>query len=499
MTATTRRSAATTEAATTETAPPPPVSWTKTYPWSVARFMVDVEEDNGDGTKKTVPRHRSRAMELIRRFGTSTVDDVLAFGDDDELGKKVATLVTGALIAGGSAPTCSKEDGIYEAHVRGYEDWCLWFFPADHPERMRVQSMQDALTRNDKTFRLEDPCDTACIAAYLQVLWAPKTEEYTTRCGTKRKFTGRGTDFANANNFLSAMKYVDRTMTTRTLLTGPSINGIMKEKKRNYRPRPAIAFDIAEVLPRAFQAIFAKEFDGRQNPFNTGLQRQLWWTMWLMGLACCARRSLFTTYCPRIDQVDVHTAAKDVDGFPKFMLLKLERWKGNADGKRFQTLIIKRNYADVRYCPVVAMCLWLRTLYRLGVTENGPLFPALSPGHNQFSRADSSAPLEYIGKKCYSMWWSKFCEYVGGGLVACRTTTHSNRRSVVKWGARSGGQWMDLQVAGRWLTNHSFMTYWKDGEALKKHARPGERDVINDIWLWVPIQLEQGFVTASGR
>ena len=65
---------------------------------------------------------------------------------------------------------------------------------------------------------------------------------------------------------------------------------------------------MATVIPRVHDAMFAASFEGRENPYNTGLQRQFWYTMWMMVLACCARRSLFTTFCPRIDQVDVDDA-----------------------------------------------------------------------------------------------------------------------------------------------------------------------------------------------
>ena len=45
----------------------------------------------------------------------------------------------------------------------------------------------------------------------------------------------------------------------------------------------------------------------------------------------------------------------DALGIPKYYILKLDRWKGNERRKKKQTLLIKRNYINPMYCPVVAM------------------------------------------------------------------------------------------------------------------------------------------------
>ena len=441
-------------------------------------------------------RHRSRAMEIIRRFGSSAVDKIRSRLDDDDsssddLDREVATLATGALVAGGSAPTAARADGDYEENLRGYEDFAMWYLADGHPERKRIAAMETALEENDTKFRLTEPCDLGTVVKYLKVLWAPKVKVYTTKSSPKKEFTGREVGYSIANNIMSAAKYADMALVGKTHLRDEVVANIMSEKFRSYKPKQAVAFDVATVVPRVYQAMFAKDFEGRSNPFNTGLQRQMWFTMFMMVLACCARRSLFTTYCPRIDQVDVDTADKDELGLPKFIIIKLERWKGNADGRRWQKVKIRRNYADQRYCPVAALCLWLKTLHSLGVTENGPLFPALSGGHVDFSRASAEAPLEHVTTDVYTAWWQLMCGYVGGDLLFSKRT-HAARRSVVKWGARCGSPWMDLQLAGRWTSNSSFMRYWRDGEALRA-SRDGDRDPINRVWVWKAIQVEEGY------
>ena len=153
-------------------------------------------------------------------------------------------------------------DGDYEAWIRGYEDWCVWYLEPENDERIRIISMETALTKDDKTFRLNEPCDPGCVAAYISMMWAPRDRVFVTRSPSKRKFAGRGTGYGNSRTIVAALKYVDRTLTGSSKLAEKAIESIMKEKKRAYKPRAANAFDMATVLPRAHQAIFAKEFEG---------------------------------------------------------------------------------------------------------------------------------------------------------------------------------------------------------------------------------------------
>ena len=153
-------------------------------------------------------------------------------------------------------------------------------------------------------------------------------------------------------------------------------------------PESLSTFDVAEALPRVHDAIFASEFEGRPNPFNSGIQRAEVHSMLYAMLSTCARRSLFTQHVPRMDQV-TFSEQVDADGVPKFYSIDLERWKGNADGMKKQRLLIKRNKASAKYCPVVAMAMWVTVLHDHGV-KNGPLFPALDDWHNRFWRDEDS-------------------------------------------------------------------------------------------------------------
>ena len=58
-----------------------------------------------------------------------------------------------------------------------------------------------------------------------------------------------------------------------TRLRVEGIKLAMEEMRKRYVPESASTFDVAEALPRVHDAIFASEFEGRPNPFNSGIQR----------------------------------------------------------------------------------------------------------------------------------------------------------------------------------------------------------------------------------
>ena len=172
---------------------------------------------------------------------------------------------------------------------------------------------------------------------------------------------------------------------------------------------------------------------------------------------------------------------------PKYYILKLERWKGNADGKKKQTLLIKRNYINPSYCPVVAMTVWLKVLDDVAPDhKNGPLFPALRDDHN-WSIIDEEGHMQIISEDQHSYRWDLTARYVGGGLKT--SSTHGRRRSVVKWGACCGCQAPDMREADRWVPGSTDLEeYWQDGVARRALERASEEpDPIYKVWVWEPI------------
>ena len=96
------------------------------------------------------------------------------------------------------------------------------------------------------------------------------------------------------------MKHIDKKLTGKTNLGDERVIEFLAELERT---SPAVnhaqEFDIAQVVPRWCDAILEPSIEGRRNPFNSSILRIEMHTMFITELATCARRSLFTKYCPR--------------------------------------------------------------------------------------------------------------------------------------------------------------------------------------------------------
>ena len=140
------------------------------------------------------------------------------------------------------------------------------------------------------------------------------------------------------------------------------------------------------------------------------------------------------------------TEPTDLDAVMQFLTLMSAPWEKeySADaeyggvlvrgrGCGYSTFLIKRNYINPMYCPVVAMVVWLKVLNDVAPGhKNGPLFPALRDDHNDFI-FDEDGHMQIISETQHSRRWDLAARYVGRGLEL--SSTHAKRRSVVKWGA----------------------------------------------------------------
>ena len=202
-------------------------------------------------------------------------------------------------------------------------------------------------------------------------------------------------------------------------------------------------------------------------------------TMFLMYCACIGRASLFTRFCPLVEDIEL-SEEMDVDGYPQWIVLMIRYWKGNADGKRRpQRLKIFRNYIDVRFCPIVNLFLWLK-LYDI---TSGPIFPACN---SLFTAIQKDAH----GNTFFNTpgWWEnqlkKLFVFTGGQLIAC--TSHSIRKSCTIWAIRSGYESLFIRLVGRWSsTSDSFMEYVQQGIDEKADMfNSGATDPIYLIWVF---------------
>jgi hypothetical protein len=90
--------------------------------------------------------------------------------------------------------------------------------------------------------------------------------------------------------------------------------------------------------------------------------------------------------------------------------------------------------------------------------------------------------------------WLKalFQEYMQGDLIEC--TSHSVRRSAVKWAVRCMADSHAIMRGGRWVTmSGSFLLYIEDGE-LKRQENMATSQTSTDpiffFWVWKPTVFE---------
>ena len=162
---------------------------------------------------------------------------------------------------------------------------------------MRLRAVKRALATNETSYRVTEPTDLDVFMQFLTLKNAPWDKEYfaDAEYGGVR-VRGRGSGYSSAKNFVSAIKHIDKQLTTKPTNPGDQrLADFLRNLEKDGPPvAPAKAFDIAELVPRWYRAIYEAEFEGRPNPFNTDILRTIVHTMFMAELVTCARRSLFT-------------------------------------------------------------------------------------------------------------------------------------------------------------------------------------------------------------
>jgi hypothetical protein len=482
-------------------------------PWScLDRKETRVARDEDGEHQKQVIISRQRAL---LKAGASMASREAARGDafGGSLVVQEAHEQAARDVASGGGNQAVTADG-YDYMVKSFESWAMFALPDDHREHARVKAMDDALQRLDRNeagFSIHDvDLHPACPHALLTFLHVIADQDATERkCESSafqgKTYKGRATGFTNASRVVTAQKKMDMNLCGYSHAESVAIKNLLNKMGVDYVPTSAPGYDVATGLPLMREACFAPERDGFRNPFNTGIQRQQMWTMVLWSHAVLARGCLFSTFCPMINQLDIPSDARTPgEGLPAFIKLKLTRWKHNHSGKRQQYLLIHRNRANPKFCPVIAMLFWLKTLEANGIRD-GPLFPALNNAHDEFLRSevDGVMHLERMSAHTFNSWTRHLFVYAGGELEEC--THHSIRRACVKWAARCGASEHDIKRAGRWKTSSErFAQYWGDGQTsleeleIMRTNNPNFVDPIYAVWRWRPIAFEASRVGGDG-
>ena len=219
----------------------------------------------------------------------------------------------------------------YDKCVRKYESWCLYALPDDHPEHERVQAMDNALLKiddpdddfNGNTLDL-GPADANAVLAFMDVMNDVKERVCESSRFRGEVYKGRNTGFTVASQAVTALKRCDMHLWARTNMDLPAVKNKLKKIASGYEPESVAVFDVATGLPLLRNALFEATWEDYPNPFNTGIQREMVWTMLHLSLAIGARASFFTDFCPMIDQLDF--PGKDercTEGMPMFFKVRL--------------------------------------------------------------------------------------------------------------------------------------------------------------------------------
>lgn len=59
-----------------------------------------------------------------------------------------------------------------------FENFCKFHLPKDHPEKVRLRTVKDALTTNRTSYRVTGPIDLDAFTQFLTLMTAPLHEEY---------------------------------------------------------------------------------------------------------------------------------------------------------------------------------------------------------------------------------------------------------------------------------------------------------------------------------
>lgn len=275
----------------------------------------------------------------------------------------------------------------------------------------------------------------------------------------------------------------------------PAVVMMCKNLRSDYeeKERGAGSFDLELFLPKAHTAVFG-------HPKWSPMEKQATWSALLNSFPLMARRSEMSASCPEIQDLKTPTDPRLTDagdGLPLYLEAQLITWKRRTS-KIPWTFKINRNRCNVMCCPMIQLLIFLRMS---GLTR-GPILP----------RFDRGIPVQAVGRQVFTattghkrtfwvdangkavnmskdMWASRLKEiFKLSGYPQC--TSHSIRKSAVKWAIRVGAKEYEVLNAGRWrLGSPWFQDYVQRGKTEKADAESmnGGTDPIFKFWIFKPI------------
>ena len=476
-------------------------------PRRVAQRYVRKATALKNGQSRVSPHPISLQFELQRcgvMYGAPTADKAASRGPIVAAGRLA---VASAVAAGGKA---ARSQNIYEEAIANMEGFVKFALPEDDPKRLRLKSIEQAIFGAwDRDHPGEDapsyakgskdtpllnyvgnkPFNKDSLLGLEHCMLAPGTAKFqsgnTTGAYAGKTWVGRNCLYPSLETVLSAQRKLDYNLTGGSSLHVQDVRDFAAAVPAEYNPEQAVAFDIETGLRKLRPAILQDTLEDdpnneRPNPFRTGLQRDLVWTLMLTSFATIARASLFTEFSPLFSQIEFPETT-DIGRHHEYYILTLTHWKHN-DGKKTQRLQIPRNKVNPEFCPVLVMELWLKTLHDMGI-HDGPIFPALTPWDDKVLRDEDGVANQRLHVDTWSNWIRSAFKRCGGEHADC--TSHSIRRSVVMWAARCGANINAVFAAGRWVEmSQRFNSYFGGGRIVSQEMLSSKaEDPIKRFWM----------------
>ena len=244
--------------------------------------------------------------------------------------------------------------------------------------------------------------------------------------------------------------------------------------------------------------------------------------MWFMNIAFFNRPCDLTYYGPFIYDIELPTNTNEWnnDNFPQYIQIAFCESKGDLTGRPYKQLL-KRNYVNAVYCPVMRLLAYmffsgidLNSRSRLFVTlDHNGMIPIHDGGKHSVTKASGWNVLmqkSTIGKAMHAEIGtyshlhshvftraSHHCPNTQDGAelanILLQVTLYSDRKSGVKWAARSRASNAQVRATGHWSEKSTeYQKYMEEGlmkeECLDVH---GGTDGILFVWTYKPTTFAQ--------
>ena len=244
--------------------------------------------------------------------------------------------------------------------------------------------------------------------------------------------------------------------------------------------------------------------------------------MWFMNVAFFNRPCDLTYYGPFMYDIELPTNDKewDNDNMPQFIQIAFCESKGDLTGRPYKQLL-KRNYVNPRYCPVMRLLAYMffsgmnmqsrsRLFMRLDkfgmipIHDGGECIPIKKEGKNILLQRSTAGNAMHISSSYYLQTHSivftvgsHHCPNTPEGAelanILTSVTCYSDRKSGVKWAARSRATNAQVKATGHWCENSTeYQKYMEEGMTKEEclDVRGGTDEILL-VWTYKPTTFAQ--------